>query len=173
MTKLEFSTARLEVIPASLLVNELSPAQSNQLIHLLTPNTVHFLPEDWQHCPQTSAQLIDWIKDKLTHCDLLLVRDKQAQCLGLTMLYFSTNTIQLGYLIGEAHWGQGYASELLQGLVTHLREIQPDARLNAGVAADNPASIKVLEKAGFVLCQTQSPNSSSQLYYTLSLAGLT
>ncbi|MCF2910033.1 GNAT family N-acetyltransferase [Pseudoalteromonas sp. DL2-H2.2] len=168
MTTHRFSTARLEAIGASSLIDEFSPAQTNQLMHLLTPKTLHFLPDDWQQCPQTPAQLTDWLADKLARCELLLVQDKQAQFIGLVMLHFSANTVQLGYLIGEVHWGQGYASELLQGLVAHLQAAQSNVILNAGVAEDNPASIKVLEKAGFVPCQPHSDEAGTQRYYTLS-----
>ncbi|WP_125563225.1 GNAT family N-acetyltransferase [Pseudoalteromonas rubra] len=164
MTMHKFSTARLATMPAT---PALSTAHVQQLLDLLTPGTLHFLPDDWQQCPHTADQLTDWITDKLTRCELLLVQDKQTHILGLVMLYAAENTVQLGYLIGEAHWGQGYASELLQGLVAHLRTVQPNITLNAGVAADNPASIKVLEKAGFVRCPSEPGNTSSQLYYTL------
>ncbi|WP_167551965.1 GNAT family N-acetyltransferase [Pseudoalteromonas rubra] len=49
----------------------------------------------------------------------------------------------------------------------HLRTVQPNVTLNAGVAADNPASIRVLEKAGFVCCPSEPGNTGPQLYYTL------
>ncbi|ALU41550.1 hypothetical protein [Pseudoalteromonas rubra] len=100
MTKHKFSTARLAIIPAT---PTLSAAHSHQLLNLLTPGTLHFLPDDWQQCPHNAAQLTDWMTDKLTHCELLLVQDKQTHILGLVMLYVTENIVQLGYLIGEAH----------------------------------------------------------------------
>lgn len=57
--------------------------------------------------------------------------------------------LRLGYLIVESRWGRGYATELLQGLVEWVR-IAPFRRIVAGVASDNVASKRVLEKSGFV-----------------------
>ena len=49
------------------------------------------------------------------------------------------------YWIGREHWGKGIASRALELLVEELEE-RP---LHAVVAAHNPASLRVLEKAGF------------------------
>ena len=52
---------------------------------------------------------------------------------------------EVGYWIGREHWGKGIASRALGLLVEELEE-RP---LHAVVAAHNPASLRVLEKAGF------------------------
>jgi 8-oxo-dGTP diphosphatase len=57
----------------------------------------------------------------------------------------------IGYWIGPAHWGHGYASEALRRIVHHAFETLGFDRLIANVHTDNPASARVLEKAGFVL----------------------
>lgn len=53
---------------------------------------------------------------------------------------------EVGYWIDRAHWGRGIAS---RALVLLLAE-EPLRPLQAGVAPHNPASRRVLEKAGFV-----------------------
>jgi len=56
---------------------------------------------------------------------------------------------EIGYWYDEAHWGAGVASEAARALVHLALSDLGLARLEAGHAADNPASGKVLEKVGF------------------------
>jgi len=57
--------------------------------------------------------------------------------------------LEIGYWIAKPFWGKGYASEagrmILEAAKTHLGA----RRIKAGVFADNPASLRVLEKLGF------------------------
>lgn len=55
---------------------------------------------------------------------------------------------EVTYWIGREHWGRGIATA---ALVVFLREIAVRP-LFATAAADNVASIRVLEKCGFVVC---------------------
>lgn len=56
---------------------------------------------------------------------------------------------ELGYWIAKPHWGNGYATEAALALAWWSREELGCERLIAGYFADNPASSRVLEKAGF------------------------
>lgn len=60
---------------------------------------------------------------------------------------------EVGYWLGEPHWGQGYAAEALQGLLGAVRALPGFATIDARVLQTNPASIRVLEKAGFVVVE--------------------
>ena len=55
--------------------------------------------------------------------------------------------IELGYVISPAHWGKGYATEMLRGAVADLfsRGYQ---EVVAGAFEENKASMRVMEKAG-------------------------
>jgi RimJ/RimL family protein N-acetyltransferase len=55
----------------------------------------------------------------------------------------------LGYLVHRKHWGKGYATEALKALLAWLGSCPPFERAWASCDADNAASIRVLEKAGF------------------------
>lgn len=57
---------------------------------------------------------------------------------------------EIGYWLGEAHWGKGIVTEALTAIVPDLMERFDLTRLYALPFADNPASVRVLEKAGFV-----------------------
>lgn len=57
----------------------------------------------------------------------------------------------LGYWLGTRYWGQGLATEALLELIEQLRTNGTYRRLEASVYSWNPASARVLEKAGFQL----------------------
>ena len=61
------------------------------------------------------------------------------------------HSAEIGYWLGEDFWGRGIATAAVTKLSHHaLRE--PDIyRIFATVFASNPASARVLEKAGFIL----------------------
>lgn len=57
---------------------------------------------------------------------------------------------EIGYWLGEAWWGRGIATEAVQLVTADAFDTRHLLRLFALPFADNPASIRVLEKAGFV-----------------------
>ena len=61
----------------------------------------------------------------------------------------SRYTAEVGYWLGEEHWGQGFATEALRRLTDYAFENLQYERLEAWVFATNPVSCKVLEKAGY------------------------
>lgn len=72
---------------------------------------------------------------------------------GIGLIPLSGNfrmTCQLGYWLGESYWGRGIASAAVTAIVRHAFDVLPFVRIEAGVFAWNGASMRVLEKAGFV-----------------------
>lgn len=58
---------------------------------------------------------------------------------------------EIGYWLGEAYWGQGITTQALRQTVPLVFAHWPGVeRIFAGVFAHNSASIRVLEKMGFV-----------------------
>ena len=55
----------------------------------------------------------------------------------------------VGYWIGKEHWGKGVATKMLSMFL----RVVADRPLHAHVAKHNVASIRVLEKCGFALCE--------------------
>lgn len=54
--------------------------------------------------------------------------------------------VEIGYWFGRPYWGVGYGSEAVAAFVAQAKALGP---LNAGHFVDNPASGRVLKKAGF------------------------
>lgn len=56
---------------------------------------------------------------------------------------------ELGYWLGEPYWNRGIMSEAIRLVVEHVFRETDIIRLFASVYEHNPASMRVLEKAGF------------------------
>lgn len=62
--------------------------------------------------------------------------------------------VDIGYWIGEPFWGKGYSTEAVGRLLAHTFDHEWVGKVQAEVRAHNLASMRVLEKAGFVKCNT-------------------
>ena len=59
-------------------------------------------------------------------------------------------TAEFGYWLGEEFWGKGIMSEVVPAFVDYCFEKFSLTRMSATTYISNPASARVLEKAGFV-----------------------
>ena len=105
----------------------------------------------------------EWIKERDEEGATLLVIDKLThQAVGLKILFEmeaeegnGATDMRLGYLLSEGTWGKGIASELVHGFVSWCRGQTSISSIAGGVALDNSASKRVLEKNGFQLIQSE------------------
>lgn len=71
--------------------------------------------------------------------------------LGLAGIAIAEDGVgKLGYHLAPAVWGQGYATEAVTALIAMTRLLVRMPAIRASVMPDNPASARVLVKAGFV-----------------------
>ena len=63
-------------------------------------------------------------------------------------VYF--RTAEIGYWLGEEHWGKGIIPEVVNAVAEYGFEHLKLLRIWAQVFAWNPASMRVLEKCGFI-----------------------
>lgn len=59
--------------------------------------------------------------------------------------------VSFGYWLGVPYWGRGYATEAVRAYVAAVAAVPEVRRVEASVYDWNPASARVLEKAGFTL----------------------
>lgn len=57
--------------------------------------------------------------------------------------------LEIGYWLGEPHWGQGFATEAMRAVIDHLFSTTSLEEIAAGCRVTNLASKRVLEKCGF------------------------
>ena len=116
---------------------------------LILPAVLEHLPPSVQ---DTEAGISAWIDARAASAHVMTVRAPR-ELIGLLFLADPDGgapaPVFLGYMLAEHAWGQGYASELVQGVVAAWRSVQPARDLRGGVAIQNPASARVLVKAGF------------------------
>ncbi len=60
-------------------------------------------------------------------------------------------TAEVGYWLGHAYWGRGIMTDAVRAYSDHLLDEREFIRLEAPVFESNPASARVLEKAGYTL----------------------
>ena len=58
------------------------------------------------------------------------------------------NLVELGYCYGSKFWNQGYATEALKAVISYLSDIAYVEKITACHISTNPASGRVMEKAG-------------------------
>jgi RimJ/RimL family protein N-acetyltransferase len=79
------------------------------------------------------------------------------QVAGNIVSFLHDGRREIGYWIGRAFWGKGIATEAL----TAFLDLEPTRPLYAGVAGHNIASIRVLEKCGFVVTSANGDDDAA------------
>lgn len=79
----------------------------------------------------------------------IVVRDSQTLIgnISVTHIDHKTNTVEIGYCIGQAYWGHGYVAEALKEVISYLFTEGFDL-VRARHDKNNPRSGKVMQKAG-------------------------
>jgi len=106
--------------------------------------------------PYTTADAADWIARASAQApptSFAIVVDGSA--VGGIGIELGTDVFRrsatIGYWLGEPFWGRGIATEALRAVTDYAFERFDICRLQAGVFDWNPASARVLEKAGYIL----------------------
>ncbi len=68
----------------------------------------------------------------------------------------------LGYWLGRAHWGRGYATEAATAALDHFFASNESDHIISGVFVENAASRHVLQKLGFVETGRQMKYSNAR-----------
>ena len=97
----------------------------------------------------------------------VLTRGESDRAIGMIGARVRGFKVDIGYVLGRAHWGKGYMTEAVSALADWLLSIPDIFRVWAVCDTENPASARVLEKAKFSREGTlrrwmSHPNLSSQ-----------
>lgn len=144
---------------------------------MLTEPVTRWLPPAWQG-KYTLERASEWIRERDEEGTTLLVVDKSTlDSVGLIILFEMPSEkdtghqdVHLGYLLSEATWGKGIASELVEGFVSWCRGQSCISSISGGVAHDNLASKRVLEKNGFQVVHDGTEVNQGEHLYRLSLS---
>ena len=149
---ISFNTARLDVAPWETVLDDarMRPGFVAALVNLLTPDVARYLPPVW-HLADAHDDMDGWIAARRAASAIACVHERQHGALaGLCVMRPGSEdgVLTVGYLFGTPHWGRGYATELVRGVIGWAGRNGYE-RLEAGVVRDNAASFAVLVKAGF------------------------
>lgn len=75
-------------------------------------------------------------------------------------------SVEIGYWLGEPYWGRGIATDALRAMSEHIFTNFDVCRIYATAFESNPASIRVLEKAGFA-CEGRMRKAVTKNGHTL------
>ena len=102
----------------------------------------------WPYREEHARAWIATPKDRRSPTLLVTLPEESGRIVGACGLHDKNGGTEVGYWIEPGYWGRGYATEALGGMLTLARLIG-HRRLIGRHAADNPASSRVLRKAGF------------------------
>ena len=106
-------------------------------------------------CPYTLNDAKRFITMTTRPCqNLFLAIEITAEVVGGIGIHPSADvkrrSAEIGYWLSETFWGQGIVTDAVTSLVPVAFEQYDIVRLQAGVFSNNPASMRVLEKCGFI-----------------------
>jgi [ribosomal protein S5]-alanine N-acetyltransferase len=81
-------------------------------------------------------------------CLWSLERDESGEIIGQVDALLEGHRVYLGWVLARRHWGRGYMSEAVRAVVEASLGAPEIFRVWAVCDVDNPASARVMEKAG-------------------------
>jgi [ribosomal protein S5]-alanine N-acetyltransferase len=86
--------------------------------------------------------------------DLFLAIDIGGEAIGGIGIHLKSDvrcrSAEIGYWLSESFWGRGIVSDAVSSLLPVAFGRYDIVRLQAGIFSNNPASMRVLEKCGFI-----------------------
>lgn len=105
----------------------------------------------------TRAVLRHWISTGAAEwCIALRQTDAPIGSMGVVDIDEGSGTVEVGYCLSRACWGQGYAAEALRAVIGHLFALPGVRRVTAKHDLNNPNSGRVMQKAGMVWLENRS-----------------
>lgn len=106
--------------------------------------------------PYTAADALQWIAHASVQSPpssfAIVVDGAAVGGIGIELgIDVFRRSAEIGYWLGEPYWGRGIATEALRAMTEYAFAHFDICRLEAGVFEWNPASARVLEKAGYTL----------------------
>lgn len=90
--------------------------------------------------------LLAWDVGKAYHWAIERLEDKQV--IGMIIARTNGEKWELGFVLARVHWGKGYMTEAVKGLIAWAFKQKDVYRVWAVCDIDNAASARVMEKAG-------------------------
>jgi RimJ/RimL family protein N-acetyltransferase len=99
--------------------------------------------------PYFKADARDWI-NKVRQSDDLVFTIHRERLIGVVSLEGPGQSPELGYWLARPAWGKGYTSEAVEAVLAHAMATRGITSVRSSVFIDNPASLRIQHKLGFV-----------------------
>lgn len=80
---------------------------------------------------------------------VVTLRGAEDTAIGMFDAIVAQHSIHIGYVLAQAHWGNGYMPEVVNAFTEAVLSLPPYFRVHACCDVDNIASARTLEKSGF------------------------
>lgn len=152
-TTVRHGTASLET--ERLVLREFKIEDAEDMYHHWASDekVTHYLTWPPHQCVEDTKQLLaSWIQlyEKGDSYNWgIVVKDKNTLIgnISVTRVDKNTNTVEMGYCIGQAYWGHGYVAEALREVISYLFKEGYDL-VRTRHDKNNPHSGRVMQKAG-------------------------
>ncbi len=104
----------------------------------------------------------DWIAGLAEGPESLVYSIHRERLIGIVSVDNIDDEPRLGYWLGEPWHGQGFMTEAASALVAHAFDTRRIKTISSYVFADNPGSLRVQEKLGFVVTGARQAWSRSR-----------
>lgn len=104
--------------------------------------------------PYHEADAMEWLKRIQQKPDSCFFSIYRQTLLGVVSVDKRDDIYNLGYWLGEDHWGQGYMSEAARAVLSYAFRVLGCETIQSGAYEDNPASAQILDNLGFEATRT-------------------
>lgn len=140
-----------------LLLRRIEATDTDAVLFLRSdPTIMQYLDREPIHTVGEAALFIRHITDSLERNEgitwgISLADDPQLiGTIGFWRLMKEHYRAEIGYLLHPAYWGQGLVSEAMTAVMNYGFDVMKLHSVEANVNPDNKASVRILQKAGFV-----------------------
>lgn len=160
----------LPITTSRLILRQPVPEDAISFAEIANNMTIASQMSDLPH-PYTQKNAESWIAATRANTDMrkisiLVTLKADGMIAGAASIVSNENgDSEINYFLGEAHWGNGLATEAAQGIIDHAFCTQDFERIAGRCRAANGGSRRVLEKCGFQftgsgMCGCAALNSS-------------
>ena len=148
------STSIMELKLTQSAIRPWQPGDEQSLVHHANNRAIWRNLRDGFPHPYTLADANRWIESANSKGPVtnfaIIVDGAAVGAIGLLLKEdVFRRTAEIGYWLGEAFWGRGIVTEAVRAVTAYAFDNFDLCRVFAGVFEWNPASMRVLEKAGY------------------------
>jgi ribosomal-protein-alanine N-acetyltransferase len=145
----------MHISTPSAILRDWTPLDAETLARYANNPRIALMMKDEFPSPYTLEDAQRFItKAVSSHTALLLAVEKGGQAIGSIGIHplhdVRHRTADIGYWLAEPFWGRGIMTDAVRALIPVAFNTFDIVRLQAGIFSINPASMRVLEKCGFV-----------------------